>query len=277
MDSVRTYLNSSLVHSENNLPQRLGRVASAIPEHYLFVGQNEWLQGLIEDLKLVAPLGSSATLLLREGEIAGYLPPFAGRAVEVVVRYASFEPLDDDQFVSKFDHVVVMADHNISDEESDSRVLSDVLACRVHLESRDQNIQPMTVVAELRKRSSRHIAATRMADDLLVSDALTACAIAQFALYPENGIVLRHLLSEKTPAFLQGVPASEIIGTEGSLTWMETQDRLKRTTGEIGIAVRIFDEVTGIPAVQLNPKDEVLVRPQDDIVVLTRLLNNLEG
>lgn len=258
------------------MPQRLGRFASAIPEHYLFVGQNEWLHGLIKDLEVVAPLGSTVTLLLREGEIAGELPLFAGKAFEVVVRSALFEPLDGDQFVSKFDHVVVMADHSISDEENDSRVLSDVLACRVHLESRDQTIQPMTVVAELRKRSSRHIAAIRMADDLLVSEALTACAIAQFALYPENGIVLRHLLSEKTSAFLQGVPASEIIGTERSLSWIETQETLKRTTGEIGIAVRTFDEITGIPVVQLNPNDNVLVRPQDDIVVLTHLLHNLE-
>ena len=227
-------------------------------------------------MNLVAPLGSSATLLLREGEKAGQLPPFAGISVEVVIRSTSFEPLDDDQFVSRFDHVVVMADHDISDEESDSRVLSDVLACRVHLESRDQTMQPMTVVAELRKRSSRHIAAIRMADDLLVSDALTACAIAQFALYPENGTVLRHLLSEKTSAFLQGVPASEIIGNELSLSWIETQETLRRTTGEIGIAVRTFDEITGIPVVQLNPNDNVLVRPQDDIVVLTHLLLNLE-
>ena len=276
MDSVCAYLNGFQVPSVNNLPKRVGRVASAIPENYLFVGQNEWLQGLVEDLNLVAPLGSSATLLLREGEKAGQLPPFAGISVEVVIRSTSFEPLDDDQFVSRFDHVVVMADHDISDEESDSRVLSDVLACRVHLESRDQTIQPMTVVAELRKRSSRHIAAIRMADDLLVSDALTACAIAQFALYPENGTVLRHLLSEKTSAFLQGVPASEIIGNELSLSWIETQETLRRTTGEIGIAVRTFDEITGIPVVQLNPNDNVLVRPQDDIVVLTHLLLNLE-
>ena len=115
-----------------------------------------------------------------------------------------------------------------------------------------------------------------MADDLLVSDALTACAIAQFALYPENGTVLRHLLSEKTSAFLQGIPASEIIGNERPMSWIETQEILKKTTGEIGIAVRTFDQITGIPVVQLNPNDDVLVRPQDDIVVLTHLFNNLE-
>ena len=276
MDSVSAYLNRFLVPAVNNLPRRIGRVASVIPENYLFIGQNEWLKGLVEDLNLVAPQGSSATLLLRTGEIEGALPQFAGRAIDVVVRSSFNEPLDDDEFVSKFDHVVVLADHTISDEESDSRVLSDVLACRVHLESRDQSIQPMTVVAELRQRSSRHIAAIRMADDLLVSDALTACAIAQFALYPENGTVLRHLLSEKTSAFLQGIPASEIIGNERPISWIETQEILQKTTGEIGIAVRTFDQITGIPVVQLNPNDDVLVRPQDDIVVLTHLFNNLE-
>jgi hypothetical protein len=156
-------------------------------------------------------------------------------------------------------------------EQSDSRVLADVLACRVHLETRADSTQPMTVVAELRKRASKHIAAVRMADDLLVSDSLTACAMAQFALYPENGEVLRHLLGSESPVFLHSVPVASLSSENTVNSWAEVRETLRNTTGEIALALRGFDDVSGIPRVTMNPEDDVLVASHDDVVVLTRL------
>jgi hypothetical protein len=133
-----------------------------------------WLPSLIRELSAVVPNLSTGTLLVQEDKPVDQLPFFAGNSVTVVARSKSKDPLDDEKFISKFDHVIVLADYDVEVEESDSRALSDVLACRVHLETRENSTQPMTVVAELRKRASKHIAAVRMADDLLVSDSLTA-------------------------------------------------------------------------------------------------------
>ena len=191
--------------------------------------------------------------------------------MSVVVRSTQKDQLDDEKFISKFDHVIVMADYDVDVEESDARALTDVLACRVHLETQGESPQPMTVVAELRKRASKHIAAIRMADDLLVSDSLTACAMAQFALYPENGEVLRHLLGGESPVFLQSVPMSSISASAEALRWADVRNHLRETTGEIALAHRGFGDKFGTPQVMMNPDDEVLIGPSDDVVVLTRM------
>ena len=275
MNTVRKYMNSVSSSSRKMDIIRTGRNKSETPEHYLFIGHNKWLHGLIRELNLVVPSNSTATLLLNTADEVDRLPHFAGSSIDIVIRSAVNEPLDDDSFAARFDHVIVMADHAVSEDESDSRVLTDVLACRVHLESRESHLQPMTVVAELRQRASKHIAAVRMADDLLVSEALAACAMAQFALYPENGAVLRHLLGSESPVFLQGIPASEVLGTNETLTWIDIQMQLRATTGEIGLAMRTINDVTGIPFVQMNPKNDAVVTKTDDIVVLTRLNSNV--
>ena len=199
------------------------------------------------------------------------MPFFAGSPIDVEFRSAVNEPLDSDDFISHFNHVIVMADHTVSDEESDSKVLTDVLACRVHLETRDFSVQPMTVVAELRQRASKHIAAVRLAADLLVSEALTACTMAQLALYPENAVVLRHLLGADSPVFLQGISATEILGNRTEMVWSEVQKRLRETSGEIAMALRGVNDQLGMPIVLMNPKDDVRVASSDDVVVLTRL------
>ena len=272
MKAVQSYMESwqglSPVVPQN---LRVGRAASNIPEHYLFIGQNNWLPGLIRELSAVVPPRSTGTLLVNAHETVERLPFFAGSPVDIEFRSEVNEPLDSDEFISHFNHVIVMADHSVSDEESDSKVLTDVLACRVHLETRDYSTQPMTVVAELRQRASKHIAAVRLADDLLVSEALTACTMAQLALYPENAVVLRHLLGADSPVFLQGISAAEILGDRTEMLWSEVQEILRVTSGEIAMAVRGVNDQLGMPVVRMNPKDDVLVASTDDVVVLTRL------
>lgn len=272
MSTVQTYMSNS-EDSSADVPvtPRIGRAPSTVPEHYLFVGQNYWLPSLIRELTAVVPNLSTGTLLVEEGKIPSQLPFFAGNAMNIVVRSNQKDQLDDEKFISKFDHVIVMADYAVDVEESDARALTDVLACRVHLETRGESDQPMTVVAELRKRASKHIAAIRMADDLLVSDSLTACAMAQFALYPENGEVLRHLLGGESPVFLQSVPMSNLFSDGTVKRWDEVRDHLRVTTGEIALAHRGFGNKFGTPQVMMNPDDEVLVAPTDDVVVLTRM------
>ena len=272
MQTVQNYMASwEGITPSLTVGVRTGRASSATPEHYLFVGQNAWLPGLIQELSAVVPPHSTGTLLVHAHEEVQRLPVFAGNNVDIVVRSILNEPLDSDEFISKFDHVIVLADHNVDDEESDSKVLTDVLACRVHLETRQNSFQPVTVVAELRQRASKHIAAVRMADDLLVSEALTACAMAQFALYPENNHVLRHLLGAESPVFLYSIPVHQITNRSEAVTWEQLREELRRTTGEIAIAARFINTAIGTPYVEMNPKGELTLLPDDDVIVLTRL------
>lgn len=271
MNDARKYISSLDLSGDVPTGSRIGRAASSVPEHYLFIGQNYWLPSLIRELTTVVPNLSTGTLLVESDGVPEHLPHFAGNAIDIVTRSGVRDQLDDRSFISRFDHVIVMADYNVDVEESDARVLTDVLACRVHLETRGDSNQPMTVVAELRKRASKHIAAIRMADDLLVSDSLTACAMAQFALYPENGVVLRHLLGSESPAFLQSISLSDIYSDGGEKSWADVRERLRITSGEIALAHRTVENGFGGPQVKMNPDDDVVVSPSDDIVVLTRV------
>lgn len=270
MAIAKSYIENLRDEAPLPVSRRTGRLSSGLAEHFLFIGQNNWLYGLIDQLEKVVPRGSTAALLVKEGEEVVELPSFASSSLEIIRRSADSEPLDDPLFISRFDHVVVMADMSVGDEESDARVLTDVLACRVHVDSKDSSL-PLTVVAELRRRASKHIAAVRMADDLLVSDALTACALAQFALYPENGEVLRYLLGTETSVVLQCVSVQPFLEDQTNLRWGDLIERIRLMTGEIAIAIRKNQGRVGNPDVVMNPTDELIVSDEDEVVVLTQL------
>jgi len=274
MESAVRYINRGvqIPIDEPFLGQRIGRAKSSRAEHYLFIGANKWLSGLIEELSFAVPSGSTATVLLRDGSEVPNVAGFGSGEIQTRYRNDENDPLDDAQFVSQFDHIIVMANHEIAEEESDAHVLTDVLACRVHIEVVESDKQPTTVVAELRQRASKHIAAVRLADDLLLSDALTACALAQFALYPESGPLLRHLLGHDSPVTLTSIRHSAILENGEHTCWSEVQDRLYRSTGEICLGMRRANLGIGNPEVLINPAGSTMFGPDDDAIVLTKLL-----
>lgn len=272
MSAAQSYFTNQKEEFSFPSTKRIGRASSGLPEHFLFIGQNDWLTGLILELDKVVPSGSTGAILVGETEVVREYPNFGTGPLEVFRRSTQIEPLDDPRFVARFDHVVVLADLSVGDEESDARVLTDVLACRVHVDTHDSSL-PLTVVAELRRRASKHIAAVRMADDLLVSEALTACALAQFALYPENSEVLRCLLGTESSVVLQCISVQPFFETQREIQWGELVRRIRIATGEIAIAIRKNKGRIGNPDVLMNPNDNQVVSDEDEVVVLTKLFS----
>lgn len=112
------------------------------------------------------------------------------------------DPLDDAEFLQTIDHVVVFADEKATAGESDAKVLVDLVACRHHVNQIKDSERRFTVVAELRRRSSRYVADVRLADDLLVNDSLMASAAVQLAFTPALEPIFMALLSIDEPVEL---------------------------------------------------------------------------
>lgn len=252
-----------IAHTANPSNVRSGRPPRTVPEKFLIIGWNTEATVLIHDLHLSAPAGSTLTLLSdNEANVPSNLREIVD---EVVVRSREVDPLDDEHFLSRFEHVLVLSHDGLTDHESDARVLMDILACRGHTDSRDHDSEPMTVVAELRQRGAKHIAGARLADDLLVNDSLAASASTQLAVHPQIWPVLEAFFTPGREVSLSSLGAASR-EYEG-LTVGAIRQRLAETTGEIPIAIR---QKLSVARVVVNPRLNQVLNSGDELIVLTR-------
>lgn len=244
---------------------RDGRRPSLEAERFLFVGWNTDADLLMAGIRQRLPK-AEFTVLLDETD-----QPPAGQDCEVRRRVTASanDPLDTTSFVQGFHHAVVLSHDELSDSDSDARVLADVLACRVQA-NQEPRARPLTVVAEFRQRSIKHVAGagSRLADDLLVNDSLSASATVQLAINPALEPILRELLvgSESSTCFmpLDNTEASELVGMQ----WATVRRSIAERTGELAVAFRRG----GLnPSVTVNPADSMVFGANDELVVLTRL------
>mgnify|MGYP006271133791 CR=1 FL=1 len=254
---------NSVTSSPNVTTLRLGRPIPVRPESFLVIGWNEDASDFIRDLRKSAPLGSRMTLLVDED--SSYQAEIEGQIDEVLRRTHFVDPLDNFSFLSQFDHVLVLSHDHLDDHQSDARVLMDILACRGHSHAMAREAEPLTVVAELRHRASKHIAGARLADDLLVNDSLAASTTVQLAVHPELWPVLIALLTPSSP--VQLVPLGDVISDVTGLTIQEVRERLANATGEIPIALRRSDNFSHVT---VNPALSTIIGEGDEIIVLSR-------
>ena len=253
----------SLVKKEVLEASRRGRPAPTTPENFLVIGWNDEASVLIHDLRLTAPTGSTMSLLIDES--VGIPPNIQELLDEVIRRTRVSDPLDDESFLSRFEHVIVLSHDGMSDRESDALVLMDILACRGHTDSRDHVGEPMTVVAELRQRGAKHIAGARLADDLLVNDSLAASAATQLAVHPKIWPVLEALFTPGREVVLTSL-RSQSTRYEG-LTIRQVRQELAGTTGEIPVAIR---KNMTVARVLVNPRLNHRIERGDELIVLTK-------
>lgn len=236
-------------------------------ENYLFVGWNNSSLRLAESLEKILPKGSLLNVILRSNDTKPSISTFCGLPIQILSNQHT-DPLDDEVFLKTIDHVVVFADEHTGPTESDATVLVDLVACRHHVNQIEDLQRRFTVVAELRKRSSRYIAGVRLADDLLVNDSLMASTAVQLAFAPALEPIFAALLSTDDPIELVtrhiNLLNSQLVGK----TWRDLLTEVAQSTGEITLGYRrvINDE----PAVILNPKRTDIIHSQDEIVLLSQ-------
>ena len=245
-----------------------GTPAKAAVEEILIIGWNSAADHLVRSLLSTTSDQSQITVLVHAADNFDRSVTEQFSQVVEQVRIRTEDPLDDREFIERFDHVIVLAHDELDAAQSDATVLADVLACRIQAEGSSRfRTQPTTVVAELRQPVSKNIAGVRLADDLLLSDSLGASAMAQLAVNPHLLPVLSAILESDSPNHVQLMSiegrSSQFIGR----TWEDVRRSLMSQTGELAVAVRY----EGVSArVVVNPSASYVVRAGEEIIVFGR-------
>ena len=247
--------------------RNIGRHQDILTEKFLFVGWNRSSLSLANSLEKILPNGSGLSVILRARYDAPDVSTFSGLPIQIFESHAP-DPLDDADFLQTIDHVVVFADENATAGESDATVLVDLVACRHHVNQINDPERRFTVVAELRRRSSRYVADVRLADDLLVNDSLMASTAVQLAFAPALEPILMALLSIDELVELVTRHINKLDANLVGKTWQDLIVGVARETGEIALGFR--RDVNDEPEVVLNPKRNEIVMAQDEIVLLSK-------
>lgn len=243
-----------------------GRSPVTERESFLFVGWNSSADELLESLPAVVATGSTLKVLLRQNETGPRSEAFGSEPIQIYHRDGT-DPLDDSHFLDDVNHVVVFADMSVSAQQSDAQALTDLLACRHYADLLTDPERRFTIVGELRRRSSRHVAGVRLADDLLVSESLMGAAATQLVFEPRLEGVIAALLSRQNPVEIVSTPLKTLTKID-QLSWRELQMLLAKETGEIALGVRTIN--TGDPVVILNPSHQSIVLRSDEVVMLSK-------
>lgn len=237
-------------------------------EAILVIGWNSAAERLVGSLQATSSPGSSITVLAHDADAFAFSNRSKFPSLRVMRRTRDVDPLDERSFIEQYDHVIVLAHEELSPSESDAAVLSDVLACRIHVEgSEKRRAQPTTVVAELREPVSKNIAGIRLADDLLLSDSLGASAMVQLAVNPHLLPVLSAILESDSPNHVQLMSIEDRSSLVVGQCWSEVRRWLLAETGELAVAVR----QAGINArVIVNPDADYRVAVNEEIIVFGR-------
>lgn len=237
-------------------------------ESILVIGWNSAAERLVSSLQATSSPGSSITVLAHDADHFSLSNPEKFLGLRLMRRTRDVDPLDERSFIEQYDHVIVLAHEELSPSESDAAVLSDVLACRIHVEgSEKRRDQPTTVVAELREPVSKNIAGVRLADDLLLSDSLGASAMVQLAVNPHLLPVLSAILESDSPNHVQLMSIEERSSLLVGLPWSEVRRSLLTETGELAVAVR----QAGINArVLVNPPADYRIAANEEVIVFGR-------
>ena len=260
--NVANHSTSQISGARNN-----GRHQDIVAENFLFVGWNESSFSLANSLQKILPNGSGLSIILRSDDETPDISTFSGLPIQIFDSHTP-DPLDDAEFLRTIDHVVVFADENVTAGESDATVLVDLVACRHHVNQINDPERRFTVVAELRRRSSRYVADVRLADDLLVNDSLMASTAVQLAFAPALEPILMALLSIDELVELVTRHINKLDSNLVGKTWQDLIVGVARETGEIALGFRrvVNDE----PEVVLNPQRYEIVMAQDEIVLLSK-------
>ncbi|NBP50226.1 MAG: hypothetical protein EBU70_03385 [Actinobacteria bacterium] len=245
-----------------------GRSIGSTPDSILVIGWNRFAGDLLRLLIATSPPASTVTVLVHRQDHLDTALVDGYPQVSVVERVASTDPLDERLFIEQFDHVIVLSHEELPPAESDATVLADVLACRITVNGSElRRSQPTTVVAELRQRVSKNIAGVRLADDLLLSESLSASAMAHLAVNPEMAPVLTAILSADSPDHVQLMSIEGESAAFIGVPWHSVRRTLAEQQGELAIALRTRGS-NGV--VVVNPQPQRLVGEGDEIIVFSR-------
>lgn len=168
------------------------KIAAPKPEKALILGQNENLPVILSELEQYVAKGSSVTLVSDQPKMT--LAPSEKLKVTFVSGDPTSRAVLDRVKVQSFDHIVVLANRELSAEESDAITLITLLQLRAIAAKSGKSFN---IVTEMLDDKNRQLAESAEADDFIVSDQLIGLMMSQISENPDLAEVFGYLFSSE--------------------------------------------------------------------------------
>ena len=168
------------------------KIAAPKPEKALILGQNENLPVILSELEQYVAKGSSVTLVSDQPKMA--LAPSEKLKVAFVSGDPTSRAVLDKVKVQSFDHIVVLANRDLSAEESDAITLITLLQLRAIAKTSGKSFN---IVTEMLDDRNRQLAESTEADDFIVSDQLIGLMMSQVSENLDLADVFGYLFSSE--------------------------------------------------------------------------------
>ena len=168
------------------------KIAAPKPEKALILGQNENLPVILSELEQYVAKGSSVTLVSDQPKMA--LAPSEKLKVAFVSGDPTSRAVLDKVKVQSFDHIIVLANRELSAEESDAITLITLLQLRAIAAKSGKSFN---IVTEMLDDKNRQLAESTEADDFIVSDQLIGLMMSQISENPDLADVFGYLFSSE--------------------------------------------------------------------------------
>ena len=180
------------------LPAPSSAISAATPSRLLIVGWNPMAPKIVTELEKWVQAGSTIRVLidgslLAEGEVS--VPGLTKTQLSVTTAYNSAPHTVAELCASEdYDRVVVLCYRNrLSAEEADARALMTLLQLRQFRQDNPEQGNRMSVLTEVLDIRDVKLARVAGAEDLIVSERITALMLAQLAEVPEREKVFADL------------------------------------------------------------------------------------
>lgn len=168
------------------------KIAAPKPEKALILGQNENLPVILSELEQYVAKGSSVTLVSDQPKMT--LAPSEKLKVTFVSGDPTSRAVLDRVKVQSFDHIIVLANRELSAEESDAITLISLLQLRAIAAKSGKSFN---IVTEMLDDKNRQLAESAEADDFIVSDQLIGLMMSQISENPDLAKVFGYLFSSE--------------------------------------------------------------------------------
>jgi len=253
--------------------RKSGKNVKAPPEKALILGWNKWGSVIAQELDSYVPKGSQLTIVAEEQvEVAHELKVGGVHLVNQKLAF-QFGDTTDQRFlrdleVERYDHIIVLADSNLTVQEADARTLVTLLHLR---DISEKTGKRFSVVSEMRDLRNRELAEVARVDDFIVSEHLVSLMMSQLAETPELHAIFANIFDpEGSEIYLK--PISNYVETGKPINFYTVAESASRRS-ETAIGYRILAEVGDASksyGVHTNPKKSEMVTfaSEDRIIVV---------
>jgi len=162
------------------------------PERILILGQNENLKVILSELNQYVAKGSAVSVVSTKQAAQDK------SLSKLKLNFVSGDPTDrkvlDQLKVSSFDHIIVLADRELSAEESDALTLITLLQLRAIASELGKSFN---IVSEMLDDKNRQLAESTQADDFIVSDQIIGLMMSQISENKNLADVFANLFSSE--------------------------------------------------------------------------------